>query len=133
MRQEIIWARGNGMMMNARMFCRFDERVLWFTRGKWKWNQSSVGLGTVWKISVAQNKPHPVAYPLELPKRCIEATTDRGDLVIDPYSGSATTGVACVKTGRKFIGIEREPKYFEIAKARIIEALNASPLFTEAV
>ena len=45
-----------------------------------------------------------------------------GESVADPFMGSGTTGVACVQTGRNFIGIEIEPKYFEIAQARIAEA-----------
>ena len=45
------------------------------------------------------------------------------ECVYDPFMGSGTTGVACVQTGRRFIGIEKEPKYFEIAVARIEKAL----------
>jgi site-specific DNA-methyltransferase (adenine-specific) len=48
--------------------------------------------------------------------------------ILDPFMGSGTTGVACVRTGRKFIGIEKEPHYFEIAKRRIIDELNRFPL-----
>ena len=130
LRTEIIWDRGGGMMFNARMFCRFDERILWMVRGKeYKWNQDQVGLGTVWKMSVAKNKTHPVAYPTELPLRCIMATTDAGDIVLDPYSGSASTGVAAVQMGRSFIGIEREERYFEIACSRIEQAQRQGDLF----
>ena len=49
--------------------------------------------------------------------------------IADPFMGSGTTGVACVRTGRRFIGIEREPKYFEIAVKRIEAELNRVPLF----
>ena len=122
LRQELIWNRGNGMMFNARMFVRFDERVLWFTRGRWKWNQEMVGHGTVWKIPPQQNKPHPVAFPVEVPLRCIGAASDVGDIVLDPYMGSATTGEAAAMLGRRFIGIERERKYFDIACERIRRA-----------
>lgn len=131
-RAEIIWDRGGGMMFNARMFCRFDERILWFTAGKeWKWNQSHVGLGTVWRIAREQNKEHPVAYPIDLPMNCIGAATDVGDAVLDPFMGSGTTGVACVKLGRKFTGIEIEPKYFDIACRRIEEAYKQPDMFVE--
>jgi len=124
LRQEIIWDRGGGMMMNARMFCRFDERVLWFDKGNRKWNQSSVGHGTVWRIAREQNKEHPVAYPEEVPLRCLEASTTEGDIVLDPFMGSGTTGAVAVRTGRSFLGIEKEPKYFEIAKQRILDELT---------
>jgi len=127
LREEIIWDRGGGMMSNAKMFCRFDERILWFDKGKHKWNQESTGYGTIWRIAriqQQQGKLHPVQFPEELPFRCIEATTSPLDTVLDPFCGSATTGVACVKLGRKFIGIEKEPKYFEIAIERIKRALE---------
>lgn len=129
LRSEIIWDRCGGMMFNARMFCRFDERIIWFCKGSHKWNQSEVGHGTVWRIARETNKEHPVAFPMEVPSRCIRAATDECDTVIDPYMGSATTGVACERLGRKFIGIEQEPKYFDIACRRIEEACKSQPLF----
>jgi len=132
LRSEIIWDRCGGMMFNARMFVRVDERILWFARSdNHKWNQTSVGLGTIWKIPRAQNKEHPVAFPTELPFRCIESATDPGDLVLDPFAGSASTGVAAINLGRRFIGIEREPKYFDIACRRIEEAYKQPRLFAE--
>ena len=54
----------------------------------------------------------------------IRTYTNEGDVVLDNTMGSGTTGVACANTGRRFISIEREPKYYEIAKARIAEAAN---------
>ncbi len=133
LRSEIIWDRGGGMMFNARMFCRFDERILWYCRGAtWKWNQESVGDGTIWRIAREQNKEHPVAYPDEIPLRCIRAATDAGDLVLDPFMGSGTTGAACVKLGRKFIGIEIEPRYFDIACKRIEDAYRQGDMFRPA-
>jgi DNA modification methylase len=126
LRQEIIWNRGGGMMFNARMFVRFDERILWFVRGKeWIWNQESVGHGTIWNVAreqQQQGKEHPVAFPVALPARCISSATKPGDTVLDPFMGSGTTGVACMNLGRKFIGIEIERKYFDIACERIDQA-----------
>jgi len=130
LRTEIIWDRGGGMMFNARMFCRFHESIFWYVRGsEWKWNQDQVGIGTVWRMPPAKNKDHPVAFPTDLPLRCIVSTTDPGDIVLDPYSGSASTGVAAVQTGRNFIGIEREPKYFDIACKRIEDAQRQGDFF----
>jgi len=54
-----------------------------------------------------------------------------GEVIVDPFMGSGTTGVACVRLGRKFLGVEKEPKYFEIAKRRIIAELERMPLFEE--
>jgi len=53
---------------------------------------------------------------------CCLTKTPTGGTILDPFMGSGTTGVACVQTGRKFIGIEIDPGYFEIAKKRIMEA-----------
>ena len=54
------------------------------------------------------------------------------DVCADPFLGSGTTGVAAIQLGRQFIGIEREPKYFEIACKRIEQAYNQRPLFEAA-
>lgn len=131
-RQEIIWDRGGGMMSNARMFCGFDERILWLDKGCHKWNQPSTSNGTIWRIArmqQQQGKIHPVQFPLDIPLRCLAATTDRDDIGCDPYMGSGTTGVACVQLGRRFIGIEKEPRYFEGAVKRIKSELERAPLF----
>jgi site-specific DNA-methyltransferase (adenine-specific) len=62
---------------------------------------------------------HPTEKPVDLLQRFIIDASDVGDTVLDPFMGSGTTGVACVNTNRKFIGIELDEKYFEIAKKRI--------------
>jgi site-specific DNA-methyltransferase (adenine-specific) len=72
---------------------------------------------------------HPTQKPIELMVWCIQRT--RGATILDPYMGSGTTGVAAVKLGRKFIGIEIEPKYFDIACRRISEALKQPDMFIE--
>ena len=58
-------------------------------------------------------------------------TTRRGETVLDPFMGSGTTGVAAVQQGRQFVGIEREPKYFEIACERIRQAQAQGSLLDE--
>jgi site-specific DNA-methyltransferase (adenine-specific) len=72
-----------------------------------------------------EGKAHPTQKPLPLMKWCLEFLP-RAETILDPFMGSGTTGVAAVKLGRRFIGIEREPKYFEIA-CRRIEAAYAQP------
>ncbi len=64
---------------------------------------------------------HPTQKPLALLERIILATTKEDDIVLDPFMGSGTTGVASIKLNRKFIGIEKEAEYVEIAKKRIKE------------
>lgn len=77
-----------------------------------------------------RNSPrvHPTQKPVALMDWCISQAGDVGT-VFDPYMGSGTTGVACVNMGKKFIGIEREPRYFEIACTRIEAAYAQGRLF----
>ena len=65
---------------------------------------------------------HKSQKPIYLMRILVERYSDPGATILDPFMGSGTTGVACVQTGRNFIGIEIEPKYFEIAEKRIKEA-----------
>lgn len=74
---------------------------------------------------------HPTQKPLPLMLWCIEQAGD-GETILDPFMGSGTTGVAAIQMGRKFIGIEREPKYFDIACKRIEQAHAQGQLFTPA-
>jgi len=75
-----------------------------------------------------EGRLHPTQKPIGLMKWCIERYTHEGDTVLDPFMGSGTTGVACVQTGRNFIGIEIDPTYFAIAERRIREAQAQPPL-----
>ena len=59
----------------------------------------------------------------------LERVTDYGQTILDPFMGSGTTGVACANLGRKFIGIEIEPKYFDIACKRIDQAQRQGQMF----
>lgn len=65
---------------------------------------------------------HPTQKPSELVQQLLEKYTNPGDVVLDPFMGSGTTGVACANTGRKFIGMELDAEYFEIAKRRVENA-----------
>ena len=72
---------------------------------------------------------HPCPKPLLAWTWLVDKTAKPGALVLDPFMGSGTTGVCCVTTGRKFIGIELEPAYFDIACRRIEQAYKQRPLF----
>jgi DNA modification methylase len=72
---------------------------------------------------------HPTQKPLALMAWCIEQCLSPANTVLDPFMGSGTTGVAAIQLGRKFIGIEREPKYFDIACQRIEQAVAQGQLF----
>jgi site-specific DNA-methyltransferase (adenine-specific) len=72
---------------------------------------------------------HPTGKPIALFSQFVDRFTKQKDIVLDPFMGSGTTGVAAVKMGRKFIGIEREQKYFDIACQRIENAQRQENLF----
>jgi DNA modification methylase len=75
-----------------------------------------------------KNRAHPTQKPVPLMKWCIEQFP-KAEVILDPFMGSGTTGVAAVKLGRKFIGIEIEPKYFDVARKRIQAAIDAPDMF----
>jgi site-specific DNA-methyltransferase (adenine-specific) len=75
-------------------------------------------------IGVVRRTIHPSQKPVALMEYLIKTYTKPGDTVLDNAMGSGTTGVACANTGRRFVGIERDPEYFEVATERIQCALN---------
>ena len=75
---------------------------------------------------MSEGKLHPTQKPLRLLKWCLEFVAGS---ILDPYMGSGTTGVACANLGRKFIGIEIERKYFDIACERIDNAYRQQRMF----
>jgi site-specific DNA-methyltransferase (adenine-specific) len=79
----------------------------------------------------AEKNGHPCPKPIGQMQKILLRVTISGETILDPFMGSGTTGVACVKLGRKFIGIEIEPKYFDIACRRIQAALDAPDMFVE--
>lgn len=83
--------------------------------------------GNVWFYGTKENSTlHPAIYPEALARDHILSWSNPGDVVFDPFLGSGTTGVAAANTNRNFIGIERDPTYFQIASERIKEALDAT-------
>jgi modification methylase len=79
----------------------------------------------VWNIAPesAKRVDHPAPFPVELPQRVIDLYTYRDDLVLDPFMGSGTTLVAAIRTGRRFLGYDTDPKYVETARRRVREEL----------
>jgi len=79
----------------------------------------------------SEGKVHPTQKPEPLMRWCINHLPPGCETILDPFLGSWTTGVAAVQMGRKFIGIEREPKYFEIACKRIEDAQRQGDMFIQ--
>ena len=104
-----------------------DVEIIWTS-----WRCARIVIRYLWK-GVCQDgekgrkKHHPSQKPEAVMEQCI--TLSRAEGVLDPYMGSGTTGVACVRLGRRFIGIEIEPKYFAIAVKRIKAELRKTVLF----
>ena len=106
------------------------EFALFMFKGKARTinDPSSKNLVSIFQRDVSE---HPTEKPVELMELWAGNSTSIGETILDPFMGSGTTGVACVNLGRKFIGIEREPKYFDIACKRIAEAYKQPRLFDE--
>jgi modification methylase len=124
-KQEIIWQNGSQNFDKIR-FYPMTERVYWLAKDKKTKLFNSINHHDLFK----SNEWKPVktkgefkrAFPVEMPQDIISCFPD-AEIVLDPFMGSGTTGVACVNTGRKFIGIELDEGYFEIAQKRIEEAI----------
>lgn len=144
--QEVVWHYEGGMAYKNR-FSHRTERWMWFSKapaychfdldavrdsslnrtvdkrnhpgGKnptdyWYFDRVVGGCG-----ASAEKTIHPCQFPLKMVERIINACCPQNGTVLDPFMGSGTTGVACANTGRRFIGIEKDPAYFETATLRI--------------
>ena len=78
----------------------------------------------VWYINPETKSKHLAPFPLELPMKLISYYSYKNDIVLDMFMGSATIGVACINTDRKFIGIEIDENYFKMSNDRIEESLK---------
>ncbi len=117
-KQMFVWNKGiRNMHFN-------DCEIAWCSG----WREAS----RVFDLSPAGlKKQHPTQKPLALMKWCIGRLSSDAQTILDPFMGSGTTGVACASLGRKFIGIEIEEKYFDIACERIEKAYAQPDLFIE--
>ena len=119
-RQRITWDRCGMQAYNPVRFYRCEEDIyILGKQSKFKWNKDAAKYMSIWRIPPTKNEGFPCSYPIELPRRLIEAFTDKGDVVLDPFSGSGTTAVAALQLGRKYIGFEISQEYVDIANNRI--------------
>jgi site-specific DNA-methyltransferase (adenine-specific) len=133
--QEITWDRGSTPALRPDRFYPTTEKVYWLFKGDRPrlFNAAYAIHKEVWRVNADQDNPHPAPFPLEIPLRCVGACSAPGDVVLDPFTGSGQTGVACAQLGRNFIGIERETKWHEYAQRRIAaaQAQLVMPLFEQ--
>ena len=126
-----VWVKPNGapQFTGDRPGTGWEAVALFHQKGKKRWNGG--GHHAVW-IHNIESGLHPTQKPIGLICIWVKQFTDRRETILDPFMGSGTTGVAAVQMGRKFIGIEREPKYFDIACERIDRATRQPKLFDDA-
>lgn len=123
--KSLIWDKGNKIM--GQYYMSQFEYILFFRKGK---GIKINNCGTSDILSVPNKKLkdtngknlHDTEKPVDLMKILIENSSAENELVLDPFMGIGSTGIACMNTNRNFIGIELDQKYFEIAKERIYKA-----------
>lgn len=148
---DISWFKPNAAPnLSCRMFTASHETLLWARKdkkakhcfnyetmrhGDWAGDylkKPNTQMRSVWAIGTPKrgekaHGKHPTQKPLALMERIIHASSNKGDLVLDPFCGSATTGVAALQNGRQFIGIDNNKMFLQkLAKPRLKEVLNAS-------
>jgi site-specific DNA-methyltransferase (adenine-specific)/modification methylase len=116
----LVWDKLNGSNDFADCELAWTNWPKAVRRLQWRWN-GMIRQGN-------EERYHPTQKPLEVMKWVVELCP-KSETILDPFMGSGTTGVAAVQMGRKFIGIEREPKYFEIACKRIEDAQRTFDMF----
>ena len=140
MLNDISWEKPNPPPnLSCRYFTHSTETIIWAAKNEkskhifnyqdMRKENNGKQMKTVWNIKPPQTKEkifgkHPTQKPLQLLNRIILAGTIPRDLIFDPFSGSATTGVAAVRNGRKFVGCELEQNFIAISKNRLKEALG---------
>ena len=131
-KDKMIWLKTNPMPRNRdRRYIGNIEMLSWYVKGgaKWTFNrQSETYDGSVMAYPSESGggfkRYHPCQKNVRLMEELIRRHSNPEDVVFDPFMGSGSTGVACVNTGRKFIGMEVDEGYFHIATDRIAEAWN---------
>ncbi|MFA6397708.1 MAG: site-specific DNA-methyltransferase [Candidatus Paceibacterota bacterium] len=147
---DISWFKPNASPnLSCRFFTASHETIIWARKDKkakhtfnyrvmkdWKDNyrknniemlhETGKQMRSVWAIGTPKPEEkkfgkHPTQKPLDLLKRIILSSTNKGDVVLDPFTGSSTTGIASAMSGRKFIGIDMEKNYLELSKKRLLD------------
>jgi site-specific DNA-methyltransferase (adenine-specific) len=85
--------------------------------------------GEIWRFPLAKNPVHPTQKPVEMLCHMLHVSTRPGALICDPFFGSGTSAVACAMSGRKFVGCEINPHYFDMACRRINAVYEQPNLF----
>src|SRR5882672_7643498 len=145
---DVVWRKTNPMPnFRGRRFTNAHETMIWCARGResrYRFNYEAMKslnddlqMRSDWLLPICNGgerlktadgrKAHPTQKPEALLHRVILAATQPGDLVLDPFFGTGTTGVVARRLGRRWLGIERDPAYAEAAEARIARVRPLSP------
>lgn len=124
----LVWDKKTALP--NRWYQQICEFVLFMRKGK-AFQINDCGSKSLVSIFQRDETKHPTEKPVELCQHYIENSTAPGDLVLDPFLGSGTTGVAAARAGRSFIGIEFEEAWFDVACRRIEKATRQGNLFGE--
>ena len=133
LRADIIWHKPNCQPESVKdRPTRSHEYVFLFSKSeRYEYDANAVrgpndrNLRTVWEIPTQPARDaHVAMFPLALAQPCIELSSDTGDLVLDPFVGSGTTGVAALEADRRFLGVELNPEYVAIAERRLNGAIK---------
>lgn len=133
--KDAAWENSRWHTMSYRSVDEFEHLFFFWKPGPTKVDKSRLtkdewvawGSRAVWNIpSVRANDDHEAKFPVELPRRVIQLLTEPGDLVIDCFAGSGTTGIAAIMEGRHFVGIELQEEYVRLARSSLRTALDNS-------
>ena len=125
-RGTVVWEKTNAPPTPRPQYVSAAEWIVWLVRPGMRavWNGGGY-TPNILRYPICggvERTPHPTQKPLALLRDLIRRHTNHNDLICDPFSGSGTTGVAALSTGRRFVGWERDPKYHAIAIKRLSSA-----------
>lgn len=120
----ICWHKTNALPTYSNKYLTDTEYLLYFRKGKGKCFPQSYDDAKTYYIAPINHKDkkefkHPTIKPLDITEKIIRNSSREGQVILDPFMGSGTTGVACKSQNRNFVGIEIDENYFNIAKERI--------------
>jgi len=142
---DISWFKPNASPnLSCRFFTASHETIIWARKdkkakhifnynimkdGNWpedKLKKPNLQMRSVWSLGTPKPEEkkygkHPTQKPLDLLNRIVLASTNKGDVILDPFAGSSTTGIAAAINDRKFVGIDLEKKYLELSKKRFYD------------
>ena len=120
-RQQIIWDRQSSCMIDPHYFMPANEWIYWIVKDEKSVffdKEKSVFRTNIWRMNTDKN-PHPAPFPYVMAANIISCCSKEGDIVYDPFMGSGTTALACVRLGRHYIGSEISEKYVSMANEKV--------------